>query len=100
MLPPLGFRCFMFICGLNHIKIHPHPVGTGLAPVRNKLHIKSGQRTAARAVPTVLYIFQSVVQAPSDGQRKGCCEQYGANDDEVGRWLAAAVKSQQINGYK
>ena len=27
---------------------------------------------------------------------KGCCEQYGANDDVVGRWLAAAEK---INGY-
>ena len=23
---------------------------------------------------------------------KGCCEQYGANDDVVGRWLAAAVR--------
>ena len=22
---------------------------------------------------------------------KGCCERYGANDDVVGRWLAAAV---------
>ena len=31
---------------------------------------------------------------------KGCCERYNTNDDVVGRWLAAAVKSQQINGYK
>ena len=42
-----------------------HTVGTTLAVVRNP------QNTA-----------------------KGCCERYGANDDEVGRWLAAAVKSQ------
>ncbi len=27
---------------------------------------------------------------------KGCCERYGANDDVVGRWLAAA---EEINGY-
>ena len=36
MLPPLDCCLFMFICGLNHIKIHPQPVGTGLAPVRKK----------------------------------------------------------------
>ena len=23
---------------------------------------------------------------------KACCERYGANDDVVGRWLAAAVR--------
>ncbi|MDD6270485.1 MAG: hypothetical protein PUA67_00385 [Ruminococcus sp.] len=27
---------------------------------------------------------------------KGCCERYGANDDVVGRWLAAA---EEINEY-
>ena len=48
-----------------------HTVGTTLAVVRNP------QKTA-----------------------KVCCERYGANDDVVGQWLAAAVKSQQINGYK
>ena len=28
---------------------------------------------------------------------KGCCERYGANDDVVGRWLAAAVRLSLIN---
>ena len=27
---------------------------------------------------------------------KGCCERYGANDDVVGRWLAAV---EEINEY-
>ena len=32
----------------------------------------------------------------SERQLEGCCERYGANDDVVGRWLAAAVNKHQI----
>ena len=34
------------------IIIYQHTVGTGLAPVRCTLHIKSNSRTTARVVPT------------------------------------------------
>ena len=42
--------------GYNKLKIYA-TVGTGLAPVRNKSHIKSNRRTTARVVPTVVRIF-------------------------------------------
>ena len=57
----------MTVYGLNGIENFAQSVGTGLAPVRNKLHIKSGQRTTARVVPTVAYIFSfDKTQSPSD----------------------------------
>ena len=48
---------YIIINGCYRNLIQHHIVGTGLAPVRNKFHIKSNSRTTARVVPTVVDVF-------------------------------------------
>ena len=45
------FNAYLLSLSMDFL-IQYHTVGTGLAPVRNKFHIKSNQRTTARVVPT------------------------------------------------
>ena len=47
----LNFRIYTRL--LSNLKKFYATVGTGLAPVRKKLHIKSNSRTTARVVPMV-----------------------------------------------
>ena len=76
-------------------KIHP-----------KKLTITTRNRVAAKQSrcegvynrtgdPSVIFAEKEALYSEWE-TAKGCCEQYGANDDVVGRWLAAAEK---INGY-
>ena len=86
------------------IEIYLQSVGTTLAVVRNpqKLVATASRREGVynrTGEPSVIFAEKEELHSERE-TAEGCCERYGANDDEVGRWLAAAVKSQQINGYK
>ena len=48
--------------------------------------------------PSVIFAEKEELHSERE-TAKGCCERYEANDDVVGRWLAAAVKSQQNSNY-
>ena len=86
---------------LNYIS---NGVGRWIAPVRNpqKLVATVSRREGVynrTGEPSVIFAEKEELHSEWE-KAKGCCERYAANDDVVGRWLAAAVKSQQINGYK
>ena len=54
--------------------------------------------SASHSFGTSLYTreAENAVVRNLQGTAKGCCERYGANDDVVGRWLAAAVEISDI----
>ena len=41
--------------------------------------------------PSVIFAEKEELHSERE-TAEGCCERYGANDDVVGRWLAAAVR--------
>ena len=70
-------------------------VGTTLAVVRNpqKLVATVSRREGVynrTGEPSVIFAEKEELHSECE-TAKGCCERYGANDDVVGRWLAAAV---------
>ena len=69
---------------------------------RKERKVKSEKKWVLRMELIINHTVETALAAVRNPQKtaKGCCERYNTNDDVVGRWLAAAVKSQQINGYK
>ena len=73
---------------------------TTLAVVRNpqKLVATASRREGVynrAGEPSVFFAEKEELYSERE-TAKGCCERYGANDDVVGRWLAAA---EEINEY-